>query len=54
MIVSAVVSQREEPDTKAFVEVKTTFHETVLVVSTVTVEFVVFRVTEPGAGTLNV
>jgi len=54
VIVSAVVSHREEPDTKALVELKTTFHETVLLVSTVTVEFVVDRVTDPGAATSNV
>ena len=45
MIVSAVLSHREEPDTKLSVDVKTTSHETVLVVVTETVELVVDRVT---------
>ena len=54
VIVSAVLSHREEPDTNALSEVKTTFHETVLLVSTVTLEFVVDRVTDPGAATLKV
>ena len=45
MIVSTVLSQCVEPDTKLSVEAKTTSHETVLLVVTETVELVVDRVT---------
>ena len=45
VIVSAVLSHREEPVTRLSVEVKTTSHETVLLAVTETVELVVDRVT---------
>jgi len=44
VIVSAVLSHREEPDTKLSLDVKTTSHETVLVVVTETAPGPVFVV----------
>ena len=53
MIVSMVLSQREELDTRGSLDVKTTSHETVLLVVTETDELVVDRVTDE-VGPLNV